>query len=90
MQTDILEAKSMAHREAERQERRVRLMDNVIDRSTTWKLALEMVAPVIEQHGLEETKSTGMIFVPPSPNTVVEQHLDAIERVANWLLEPYS
>lgn len=65
-------------------------LETVAARRVVWEHAQAMTEPLVEKHGLEETKSSGMLFVPPSPNTVVEQHLDAIERVANWLLEPYS
>lgn len=60
----------------------------VIDRATVWRLAEQMVSGLVEQHGLQEIKTSGVLFAPPSPVTAVEQHLDAIERVANWLLDP--
>lgn len=54
-------------------------------RSHIWKHATELVAPIIEQHGLETYKS-GSMFGPYSTFTPVDQHIEQIIRVADWLL----
>ena len=55
-------------------------------RRVVWDWASEMVAPIVEQHELKEY-SMGSTFNRVSTTTVVDQHLDHIMRVADWLLD---
>lgn len=53
-----------------------------------WQMAMELVEPIIEKHGLE-TYKTGApnIFAPPTATfTAVDQHIDNTIRVADWLM----
>lgn len=50
-----------------------------------WQMASELVEPIIEKHGLEKY-SSGVIFQSTSTFTAVDQHVDHILRVANWLM----
>lgn len=60
----------------------------LIYRKTAWEIAQELLTPIFEKHGIEQFNlSSGNPFVAGSPVTKVEQHLDAIERVASWLLD---
>lgn len=45
-----------------------------------------MVAPIVEQHGIEESKIGGALFVSPTTLTKVDQHLSHIMNVADWLM----
>lgn len=61
--------------------------DLLEQRRKAWSHAEEIVTPLLEKHGIEEYRSTHAVFVPTTPVTKIEQHLDAIERVATWLLD---
>jgi hypothetical protein len=58
--------------------------DDVVSRKVVWEMAQEMVLPLIEDHGLKEY-TIGQEF-RTSVVTKVDQNLEHIERVANWLL----
>lgn len=62
-------------------------LEKVNLKKQVWLTAQELVVPLVEDHGLEETKSGGMLFVAPHTVTKVDQNIDAIQRVADWLLE---
>lgn len=51
-----------------------------------WNAAKEMVDPIVEQYGLE-TYQAGAIFAPSFKSTPVDQHIDHIIHVAEWLME---
>lgn len=57
-------------------------------RLVAWSAAAEAVKPIVEQHGLEPYGAGGNIFAPTTRFTKVDQHIDHIMRVADWLLEP--
>lgn len=60
-------------------------MENERIRLDAWNAAVDMVKPIIDEHGLEEYK-TGAMFSSVSTMTKVDQHIDHTMRVANWLL----
>lgn len=60
--------------------------EEVARRITTWNTARDMVQPIVAIHGLEEYRS-GAPFGQQSTFTKVDQHLDHIMHVADWLLE---
>lgn len=45
------------------------------------------VEPIIDKHGLEPYVLGSSIFNPTSKFTKVDQHLDQVLRIADWLLE---
>ena len=49
--------------------------------------ACELVAPIIERHGVENYKIGNQVMVHGTTMTKSEQHIDHILRVADWLLE---
>lgn len=54
-----------------------------------WTLAAELVKPIIEQHTLKQTSPGSSMFA--TGNTVitpVDQHIEHIIGVAEWLMEP--
>lgn len=61
-------------------------------RRTAWDHAVEMVVPIIEDHGLEEYKvnypGSTIFHTSNSSMTKVDQNVDHIIHVAEWLLEP--
>jgi hypothetical protein len=62
-------------------------MDRRIDyRERIFIKAGTLVAPIVEQHGIEDHQDGGAIFVRGVNVTAVEQHLEHIMRVADWLL----
>jgi len=59
-----------------------------MERIKAWKKASELVEPIIERHGLEIVAVGGAMFTnPPVKHTKVDQHIDHIMRVAEWLRE---
>jgi len=58
-------------------------MDKRLD---AWYAAAAAVKPVIEQHGLKD-RATGNVLVANAWFSAVDQHIDQIMRVADWLLE---
>lgn len=65
-----------------------------MERLDAWITAEALVGQIVAQHGLEEIKeTTGMltsvITSTPvtNPSTKVDQHIEHIMNVANWLLE---
>lgn len=59
----------------------------LLRRETVFLMASQLVGPIVEKHGLEPTKSAWVQADSGYTITAVEQHLDHILRVANWLLE---
>ena len=55
-------------------------------RFDVWEIASKMVAPLIEQHGIELVQ-TGQMFGPSFKTTAVEQHIEHILKVADWLMD---
>lgn len=66
------------------------LINTMSIRRTAFDNALEMVVPVISEHGLEPYPVGGNIFAPGSKVTSVDQSLSHILSVADWLLEPLT
>lgn len=58
----------------------------VLARAYTWRMAVELVDPIVEKHSLE-TYRTGPMFGVTSVVPPVEQYIDHIMRVADWLLD---
>lgn len=62
--------------------------NDIVVRRVVFESANELVKPIIEQHGLEEYKQGSVAFFStPSTMTKVDQHIDQIIRVADWLLD---
>lgn len=63
--------------------------EDVAARQVVWSIATELVIPIIEDHGLEPFRSGPQNILVPGPHLVtkVDQNLDAIIRVADWLLD---
>jgi hypothetical protein len=58
-----------------------------INRLEAWQYAAELVNPIVEQHGLERYSPGANIFSTGiSVMTPVEQHINHILNVAEWLL----
>lgn len=55
-------------------------------RIEAFKVAMELLKPIVDEHGLTEYK-TGPIFGPDMVFTPVDQHLNATIQLADWLLE---
>jgi hypothetical protein len=56
-------------------------------RLKAWRLATEIVNPIVEQHGVEDIVAGGIpAFVSTGKVTKTQQHISLIETVANWLL----
>lgn len=64
-----------------------KITDNLLIRQAAFNEAGKMIDPIIEQHHLVDYKSSSMAFTTGTTVTCVEQHLDAIIRVADWLME---
>lgn len=62
--------------------------EEVAARQTAWGVAADLVAPIVEQHGLEEyAVRTGQPFATPtSTMTKADQHLAHVRDLADWLL----
>ena len=65
-----------------------------MDRLDAWIISEQLVERLVNRHGLEEIDmrssiQTSMITSTPvtNPLTKVDQHIDHILNVANWLLE---
>jgi len=58
-------------------------------RREAWLAATELVVPVLEEHGLEDVTLAGAnLFVKGSTMTKVDQNINHLTGVADWLLEP--
>jgi len=58
----------------------------VKQRFDVWEIASKMVAPIIEQHDLE-VLTTGNAFTNSFKTSKVEQHIEHILKVADWLMD---
>lgn len=56
------------------------------ERVTAWQMASNLVAPVVDQHGLMPTPSATTIFASSGTRTPVDQHVGHIQDVAEWLM----
>jgi hypothetical protein len=61
-------------------------LNEVAARKLVWQAATELVVPIIEDHGLLEIKTVHSM-VNSVTTTAVEQNIDHIMRVADWLME---
>ena len=52
-----------------------------------WKKATEFVDPIVEKHGLQDVREGQVIFTTGFVSTKVNQHINHIMDVANWLLD---
>lgn len=68
----------------------LQLEEQVAARAEVFKVARNLVGPIIEKHGLTRYQVGGSIITPGSSVTEVDQSLDAITRVADWLMEDIS
>lgn len=64
------------------------LLETIAIRRTAWLNAVEMVVPIVEDHGLVPYESKSVMFFGGSTVTKVDQNIRHIENVADWLLEP--
>lgn len=55
------------------------------ERQAAFRIASELVDPIIEMHGLEQYRD-GAMFSHMSTFTEVDQHVSHILNVARWLL----
>lgn len=55
-----------------------------------WDHAVEMIVPILEDHKLQEYKVNAGPFNTGSTMTKVDQNVDHIIHVAEWLLEPLT
>jgi hypothetical protein len=58
----------------------------VEERLAAFNAAKDLVAPIVEQHGLDVTKMSAPAFAQASSLTKVDQHISHILDVADWLL----
>ena len=61
---------------------------HIFQRRMAWEAAVEMVIPIVADHGLEPYDSSSNIFAPKMTNTKVDQNIRHIIDVAEWLLNP--
>jgi hypothetical protein len=61
--------------------------ERVSTRTAAWNMASELVEPIVDRHGLEKYSTGPNIFAQTFKTTCVDQHIDHIMRVADWLLE---
>lgn len=57
------------------------------ERFKAWQLATQMVGPIIEEYGVEPYRVNGGPFNTGTTMTKVDQTIDSLIRVADWLLE---
>ena len=62
-------------------------VDEVAKRRAVWESAEELVAPIVLVHGLEAYNTGTNIFAQSTKMTPVDQHVEVIIRVADWLLD---
>lgn len=60
-------------------------MGIIEERIEAWLAAKELIAPIIIEHGLEEYRS-GPVFGHISTVTKIDQHIDHVTHLANWLI----
>lgn len=58
-----------------------------MNRTNAFRKAKELVDPIIDQHGLEAYREAPNIFVPPGNRSAVDQHINHILYIAEWLME---
>lgn len=65
--------------------------EQIVTRGLIWEKADQMVAPLVEQHGIEKVTFGGGLF-PTTTDvlTPIDQHISSIIRVADWLLKEGS
>lgn len=63
--------------------------EEVASRGIVWDSASIRVGSLVEQHGLEEFR-TGAPFQHQTTITKIDQHIDQIIRVADWLLDDHK
>lgn len=56
------------------------------ERLEAWGAARVMVQEIVDQHGLEDQKMGGPVFRSSPTITKVDQHLQHIVHIADWLL----
>lgn len=61
--------------------------ESMLERRAAWEIATELVIPIIEDHGLEEYKTGPAFLTHGTTMTKVDQNVENIIRVANWLLD---
>lgn len=57
------------------------------ERTTAWECAKKLVYPIIVENGIKAHVTCSHLFRSEIMHTEVEQHVDLIIRVADWLLE---
>ena len=57
-----------------------------MNKREAWLCAVDMVEPIIEEHALEQY-SVDSLAGTTMTHTELDQHIDQIIRVADWLLE---
>lgn len=62
-------------------------IEDVAHKKIIFEMARDLVEPLTEKYELQ-TVRTGSVFTTISETTPIEQHLDHILRVADWLVEP--
>lgn len=70
--------------------------ENVVDtveeawggvRERAWNTASALVGALVAEHGLTERRQAQFLLNPGYVESTVEQHVELIQRVAEWLLE---
>lgn len=61
-------------------------LDVVDARKKVWDMAEEMISPIIEKHGLELYSTSGSLISASGVWTPVDQHLNHIFTLAEWLV----
>jgi hypothetical protein len=56
------------------------------DRVDAWNAAIGLIEPIVEAHGLEEYHTSQTPFTRGSTFTKVDQHINHVLNVANWLI----
>ena len=60
---------------------------NQIKRKEAWKTAAKLIEPIVKKHGLEKYSPGASLFTTGTGVvTPVEQHINHILNVADWLL----
>lgn len=57
-----------------------------MEKPEAWATASGLVEPIVQQHGLEDYKGGANFMTTGSTFSKVEQHIDHILHVAEWLL----
>lgn len=62
------------------------IAETMAERITAWNTATELVLPIVALHGVKPY-NLGQVFKQDARYTEVDQHINSVISVADWLLE---